>query len=168
MGIATDFLVKHVRPYGLEALAMLCGDKGPNSLWAWLIKAGVPKAQIQIAYNAWARLAMSGIDDSTIPEFEQAAWIVSQARWCELYNTPASTVMYLNGSQLTELSSLSGQNASQNPPTLKPFDYVSREPIGIAVTIRQVGASMTNLEVSGARLAADAAGNCSHFEALIL
>jgi hypothetical protein len=161
MGIRVDFLIKHVRPCDIEAYGMICNDPDGNSLRAWLLNAGVSEESINIAYNSWAALAVLQLDNQTIPQFVAAAQVISQARWAELYHTPFSSIMFLNGPLLKELSYQSAKNAG------KSFDFLPAEVIPIVVTIAQVGAPTYRLSVTGAKLAADANGNCCHFEAII-
>ncbi len=162
MGIRVDFFIKHVRPYGIDAWQLVCGQEGSGSLKNWLLTNGVPEQQIDLAFNAWANTALLGIDGDSLPQFIAAAQTISQARWNTLYNTDYSTILFLNDSLIKELSYESSYN--QN----KQFDFDPGEVIPLAVTINRLGQPPTTVEnADGATVKADNEGNCFHFVALI-
>ncbi|HET7404077.1 MAG TPA: hypothetical protein VFJ62_19925, partial [Usitatibacter sp.] len=105
MGIRVDFLIKHVRPADMEAWALICQNRGAGTLAAWLLANGVSQQDIDHAFNDWGALALLDIhDQANRAVFVQAAQDISQARWNELYNTDYSTIMFLNGPLLRQLS----------------------------------------------------------------
>lgn len=159
MGIRVDFLIKHVRPYGMEAWAAICQPTGPGSLAGWLLANGVAQAEIDIAFNAWAALALTEINDANMPQFIAAANLISQARWGELYHTSHSTILFLNQPLLNELSYDSSTHRNQ------VFDFDPAETIPLAVTIHQSNqpAPTTVMNAYGATVQADANGDCFHF-----
>lgn len=162
MGIRVDFLIKHVRPYGMDAWQAICGPKGPGSLTAWLLANNVPQEEIDAAFNDWAALALIDIDDATLPAFTRAAQDISQARWEEYYETDYSTILFLNEPLLKELSYQSSLNPGEE------FAFDPHEHIPLAVTINRLGQPPdTILNASGATIRVDAQGNCFHFENLI-
>ena len=162
MGIRVDFLIKHVRPYGMDAWQAICKPQGPGSLAAWLIANGVSQANIGAAFNAWAAVALLEIDATTLPQFVAAAQTISQARWDVLYNTDYSTILFLNEPLLKQLSYDSSQNIDHK------FEFDPNEHIPLAVTINRLGLEPTTaLNADGATVRADAQGNCFHFFNLI-
>ena len=163
MGIRVDFLIKHVRPYGMDAYQAICVPTDPTSLTAWLLASGVPQGTINTAFNSWATTADLEINPVTIPQFVQSANLISQARWAELYQTDYSTILFLNEPLIKELSYESTKYPNQE------FEFDPAEVIPLAVTINRLGALPTyNQNVNGAHLKADANGNCFHFDGLVL
>lgn len=163
MGIRVDFLIKHVRPYGMDAWQTICGPRDPTSLTAWLLANGVLQGTIDVAFNAWATTADLAINAQTIPQFVQSAIVISQARWAELYQTDYSTILFLNEPLIKQLSYESTLYPDQD------FEFDPPEVIPLAVTINRLGLPPTyNLNVNGAHLRADAAGDCFHFGGLVL
>lgn len=162
MGINADFLIKHVRPADMESYQLICNARGPGSLHDYLLQAGVTPQQINAAFNIWAGLALLDINDpANIQAYANAAIAISQARWQEFYPTSASTIMFLNGPLLRELSYQAERNANQN------FDFDPAEQIRLAITVPQHGNQVTVArDVDGAHLASDAAGNACHFAGL--
>jgi hypothetical protein len=161
MGIAVDFLIKHVRPIGMDAYEMIT-TPGPGTLTQWLLDAGVSQQQIDVAYSQWATTADLTISAANLPQFGQSALLISQARWAELYPTGLSTILFLNEPLLKELSYVSEKSAGQN------FAFEPAEVIPLAVTIQRTGNQVSiNQNVNGANLAADINGNCVHFASLI-
>jgi hypothetical protein len=140
---------------------MICNDNSPQSLTNWLLKAGVSKEEIKIAYNAWAALAMLQVDKQTIPQFVTAAQAISQARWKEFYATPKSSIMFLNEPLLRELSYQSEVHKEED------FDFDPAEVLPIVVTIAEAGPPTYLLNAQGAKLASDQNGDCDHFYAVI-
>lgn len=161
MGIRADFLIKHVRPYGMDAWAAICKQTGPTSLTAFLLDRGVDQKQIDIAYNAWAQTAIAEISSDTIAYFVQSAETITEARWDTLYQTPASTIMFLNEPLLKELSYQSAKNANSE------FLFDPAETIPIAVTIHKPQQPPVQptylLQASSATLMSDKNGDCFHF-----
>lgn len=162
MGIRVDFLIKHVRPYGMDAWQAICQPRGPGSLAAWLLANGVDQADIDTAFNAWAALALLEINADTLPQFIVAANTISQARWGELYNTDYSTILFLNEPLLKELS----YDSSLRPNQV--FNFDPAEYIPLAITINRLGQPPATVQGAyGATVQADANGNCFHFNGLI-
>jgi hypothetical protein len=163
MGIRVDFLIKHVRPYGMDGWQTICQPRGAGSLNQWLLDNGVLQGTIDVAFNAWAITADLPIDAQTIPQFVQSASLISQARWAELYNTDYSTILFLNGPLINQLSYESSRNVDD------VFEFDPAEVIPLAVTINRLSLAATyNLNVDGCHLSADANGNCFHFGGLVL
>lgn len=162
MGINADFLIKHVRPADLESYQLICNAQGPGSLHDYLIQGGVTPQQIDVAFNIWAGLALLDINDpNNIQAYANAAIAISQARWQEFYPTGASTIMFLNGPLLRELSYQAQQQANQN------FDFDPAEQIQLAITVPRLGNQVTVARnVNGAHLASDPAGNACHYAGL--
>lgn len=159
MGITPDFLLKHIRPYGLEALAMVCRTDG--ELAHWLVEQGVSAGQVRTAFTAWAATSELAVNSDTLPQFVRSAEIISQARWEELYPTGKSTIMFFEGAHLAELSQESEQNKGQ------AFDFVPNIPIPIAVTIQKSGPAMVHQNVYGVRVTTTGEGHAVHFDRLI-
>ena len=163
MGIRVDFLIKHVRPVDMEAWQLVCQDRGPGSLVAWLLANGVAQADVDHALHDWAAVALVDVHaPENHPLVIRAAQEISQARWSTLYNTDYSTIMFLNAPLLKELSFVSSEKRG------KAFVFDPHESIPLAVTInrlRQPPAVVQN--ASGAAVAADANGDCCHLDGLI-
>lgn len=161
MSISPDFLIKHVRPYGLDAYEKMCGKD--SSLKKWLLSQGVDESEADAAFNQWATLAMLDSGDSgNIETFIEYVNIISAIRSYVLYKVSASTVMFLNDDQLGQLSEKSGINAN------KSFNFYPTGGIAIAVTIFSNGdAPEAYTRVKGAKLAADGNGICVHFDSLL-
>ena len=163
MGIRVDFLIKHVRPADMEAWALICQNRGAGTLAAWLLANGVSQQDIDHAFNDWGALALLDIhDQANRAVFVQAAQDISQARWNELYNTDYSTIMFLNGPLLRQLSYEASMRANQN------WDFDPYEHIPLAITINRLGQAPVAVEnAAGASVAADNNGDCCHFNNLI-
>jgi hypothetical protein len=141
---------------------MICEDRRPHSLRAWLREAGVANAEIGVAFNAWALQASKEIDEATAPTFVAAAELISEARWTELYNTDFSTIMYLDAAALAQLSEESELNRNAS------FQFRPPGGIPIAVTIRRDrGPAQVAIDAPGAEVTADAEGNCVHLSRLL-
>lgn len=162
MGINADFLIKHVRPADMESYQMMCLARGAGSLHDYLVQAGVAPQQIDTAFNIWAGLALLDINDpANIQAYANAAIAISQARWQEFYQTSQSTIMFLTGPLLKELSYVSGRNAGED------FEFDPAEVIPLAITVPQHGNQVQVVRrVNGANLTADAQGNTCHFRGL--
>jgi hypothetical protein len=162
VGITPDFMIKHVRPYGMDAYRMVCSP-GARTLSDWLLNNGVTQAELDAAFNIWAQIAILDINDQqNLQMFVTAADAISQARWQEYYATAASTIMFLNDALLKELSLTSEREAGN------AFDFEPYEVIPLAVTIQRQGGQQTVARsVNGAHLAADGNGDCVHFAGLI-
>ena len=163
MGINADFLIKHVRPYGMEAHELVCAPTGAGSLRQWLLTSGVLETEIDAAFNSWAALALVDINEpANLNVFIGAAEAVSHARWEEYYATSASTILFLNDQLIRELSAVSEANIGEE------FDFDPHETIPLAVTINAHDyTAQTTRGCSGASLASDGSGNCCHFAGLI-
>ncbi|MBZ9716041.1 hypothetical protein [Deinococcus multiflagellatus] len=162
MGINADFLIKHVRPADMEAYNLICNARGAGSLHDYLVQAGVTPQQIDTAFNLWAGLAVLDIGTpANLPAYANAAIAISQARWQEFYQTAASTIMFLNGPLLRELSYQSERHAGAN------FDFDPAEQIPLAITVPQHGNQVqVQRNLNGAHLTSDAHGNACHFAGL--
>jgi hypothetical protein len=166
VGIRVDFLIKHVRPYGLEAYTMITGPRGPGSFHYWLSQSGLTDQQINDLFTAWAFLATTQIDDTTKGQFIRAAQDIAEARWEELYKTDYSTILFLDGSLLTKLS----QASSEHPNQAFNFSNYPQEGIPLAVTISRPKLPQpptTVFDAVGVRVEVDPSGNCFHFVNLI-
>ena len=164
MGIAVDFLIKHVRPADMDAWELICKPRGPGSLNQWLLDSlAMSQQDVDAVFNDWAKLALVDIQDSkNWPVFARAAQEISVARWDVLYQTKFSTILFLTGALCKELSFVSQKQAGHQ------FDFEPYETIPLAVTIAKNGSPpKVDSEVYGAELAADASGNCVHFSKLI-
>lgn len=163
MGIKVDFFIKHVRPADMEAWKYICGNQAGGSLAAWLLANGVSQEDIDHAFNDWAALALVDIKDpQNLPIFIRAAQDISVARWTELYNTDYSTILFLNGPLLKQLSYESSRRQNQE------FNFDPYEHIPLAVTINRLGRLPTTaVNVNGATVRVDAQGDCFHFVNLI-
>lgn len=160
MEITADFLLKHIRPYGMDAWNELCHDG--SSFSTYLDTLGVSPQEKGAAFNEWAKTAMTAVNADTLQFFAQSAEAVSQARWDELYPTGKSTIMFFNFPLLQQLSLYASNNAGAD------FDFDPYEHIPIAVTIQRHSHTVEiNQQVSGALLTSDASGNCVHFRGLI-
>jgi len=159
MGICVDFLIKHIRPYGIDAYNFLCEEN--RGLEEWLLNNNVSQNDINIAFNNWAITANKIIDQSTLNEFAYTAGEISRIRWDELYETKYSTILFLNKPLLKELS----WNAENNRG--RSFELSLYENIPLAITISKRGGYRAYVDAKGAELIADNHGNCCHFQSLI-
>ena len=159
MGIELGFLLKHVRPYGFTAFSNLSNPDG--ELHKRLIELGVTDEQIKEAFSFWASTAVMAVNKQTEHHFVTATKIISEARWDELYKTSKSTIMFMDSSQLQQLS-----EASQINPD-KTFHFIPSDPIIIAVTIDKYGGYSVDLKVEGCEITTDKQGLCVHFNKLL-
>jgi hypothetical protein len=161
MGITADFLIKHVRPYGMDAYQMVCNDTSNNSLTQWLLANGVTQQEINAAFNLWAGLALVNIKDPrNLQKFCAAAEAISHARWEEYYPTSKSTILFLDEPLIKELSQRSTENVNQS------FTFSSFETIPLAITINATDLTVIVNENVETTVAADRNGNCCHFSCL--
>lgn len=163
MGISASFLIKHVRPSGIEAWASICHARGEGSLYQWLTDAGVCEDDIDYAFEHWGALALlDPRDRGNADALIGAAQIISQARWDELYSTSRSTIMFLNDPLLRQLSYESSRRPSQT------FVFSPHEHIPASVTIfRNDQPPQLIYDADAVVVATDEQGNCVHFERLI-
>jgi hypothetical protein len=142
----------------MDAWAMICQDRGPTSLYQWLLNAGVTQQVIGQAFQDWGALGLLDIRDLRyLTTFVRAAQEISQTRWNLLYNTPKSTVLFLNEPLLKELSYASSQHPNED------LDFYPSETIPLAVTIFQNGQTpQVLMNAAGARVTIDGNGNCFH------
>lgn len=163
MSIEVSFLIKHVRPYDLDAYNAICAARGANTLYQWLFDHGVAENEISTAFNFWEYTASLPLERETLPLLIESANIISQARWSELYTTPKSTILFLTEPVLRELSLYSEQYPA------KQFKFLPQEYIPLAVTIHNDPKIKpeVHLNVEGAYLSADNEGRCHHFVRLI-
>ena len=159
MGIELGFLLKHVRPYGFTAFSNMCNPDG--ELDKLLKKLGVTDEQIQKAFSFWGSTAIMAVNQQTEKQFVEAAKIISEARWDELYKTSKSTIMFMDDSQLQQLSEVSEINPD------KTFHFIPSDPIIIAVTIDKHGGYSVDLGVEGCEITTDKQGLCVHFNKLV-
>ncbi|WP_426565483.1 hypothetical protein ACPPVT_03435 [Angustibacter sp. McL0619] len=157
MGIAIDFLIKHVRPID-DGVDLLCGNDMRNGLR----QLGVGERDIDVLFLQWATTAKLKPVAENDADFAQTAWTISRARWDELYPTSKSTICFLNAPLLKELSYASERNAGQ------AFTFDPAEAIPVAVTIEKNSQRYSIVRgASGFEAAANAQGLCVHFEKLI-
>src|SRR4051794_8025497 len=154
MGIRIDFLIKHVRPTG-NGFSLF---NRPDTKAA-LDSLGIPKADVATLLQHWAVVA----DLAVIPDhesvFAENAVMISNARWTELFKTGKSTVVYLNGDLLEDLSAVSATKRNTM------FDWRPKGGIPVEVTInRKSQACTTHFGIEGLRLKADGNGMCYHLE----
>ncbi|GAB2916596.1 hypothetical protein [Rheinheimera gaetbuli] len=161
MGVTADFIIKHVRPADSDAFEMMC--KEGSGLWVYLRDhLGLAEQDIRSIFTGWSILVDSGLNQHTLNGFVQMAQAVSQARWDELYTTAHSTILFLTGPLLKELSYSSGKHPGVT------FDFQPHEMIPLAVTIHRNGAQPDiDPDIAGIQVATDANGNCVHFGGLI-
>ena len=154
MGITADFLIKHVRPLDVQAVATIF-DQGFETYLRTVL--GMSVQEVAALKRAWTTTA--GLNPGTQQaQFVTAADQVAQARWTQLYQTNASTIFYLTSAQLATLShggQLSGPNRS------RVIDF-SGDPIRIAVTIRRNAAPQLLANVTGINATTDANSNIVH------
>lgn len=158
MGIAIDFLIKHVRPID-DGTELLCGPEVRAGLRAY----GMTDTEVTALFTGWRATAkLSSTDPHQDIEFARTAWTVAEARWGELYPTNKSTIVFLNAPLLKELSYQSSQHPGQN------FTFDPHEMLPVAVTITKASGTYQIVKgASGFQAAADVAGLCIHFERLI-
>lgn len=161
MGILPEFVVKHVRPYDADAYDLISAP-APGNLRTWLLGQGVEPHYVDAAFNFWWEISRLAYGQATQRYYTAAALVVSAARWHELYPTSRSSILFLTGDQLGDLSEASAANAGRD------FDFRPSESIPVVVTIDfATGQEEVRASVTGARLAADAGGNCCHFHGLL-
>ena len=158
MGIAVDFLIKHVRPID-DGVELMCGDEMRKAL----THLGMSKTDIDGVFKLWSETAQL---DPRTPRFDLAfarsAWLISQARWSDLYPTNKSTIMFLNAPLLKELSLFCEKKKGQN------FTFDPYETIPIAITISQTGQNYSIVKgAKGFNGAADTKGLCVHFDSVV-
>jgi hypothetical protein len=164
MGIAPEFLIKHVRPRDQEAFELMCLQSGPGSLRQWLLDNGVSGTDIDAAFVSWAVLADLPIDDQTLPVFITAANAISQARWTEYYPTGKSTILFMTGPLLKELSLKSSENKGSREYVFDPA-----ENIPLAITISKPGSGQppaVAANVGAIEVGINDNGVCVHFGGL--
>jgi hypothetical protein len=128
MGIAADFFAKHIRPLGLEAVAMVC-ENNP-SLTTYLEQTlRMTEAEVSQLYNGWAQAAMLAPTAANLQSFVAVANAIALARWGEHGQTAASTVLFTQSATITELSQWGAQFPNQTS------DVMLTNPVPIAVTI---------------------------------
>jgi len=162
MGIEASFLIKHVRPYGQDAYDMMC-TPGQGTLSQWLLDHGVAQRDIDTAFAAWHITALLPINQQSLPAFIQSADLISQARWDELYETPASTILFMTGALLRELSFESGRHAGEDIDFL-PHEYI---PLAVTISSQPDFQPETYRAVEGMHVGINGDGNCVHFGGLI-
>lgn len=161
MGIRVDFLIKHVRPYGMDAWRTICEPTGRGSLSYWLLTNGVTDEEVIMAFAAWRELAQLEINSANMPQFIAAANTISQDRWNQLYPTNYSTILFLNDPLIKQLSFESSRYRNQQ------LDFDPPEHIPLAVTINHLGQPPATIpNAYGARVQTDSDGNCFHFNQL--
>jgi hypothetical protein len=157
MGIRIDFLIKHVRPNGLDSMeTILCNGE----LKKGLSSHGVSKSDIDAALTTWAARAELPINNENVRLFVEMAQQISLARWEELYTTNKSTILFLNGPLIKELSFQSGNNKG------KKFEFNPAEHIPLAVTINKDGSYKVHRNVERVNVMADENGFCFHLDGL--
>ncbi|GAB2678002.1 hypothetical protein [Thalassiella azotivora] len=158
MGIRVDFLVKHVRPTD-DGAPLVCTPELRQALH----DLGVADADVTTAFTYWAAVADVPVTPEYQDVFVSAATVVSAARWDELYPTSRSSVAFLNGPLLKELSDVSGQHPGRT------FDAELAEHVPVVVTLRRGHPEQTQVAygVRGLRVAADDDGMCCHLESVL-
>jgi len=165
MGLTPEFLIKHVRPSDMLAWKIICQDTRPHSLRNWLIANQVTQSEIDNAFNDWGGLALHDINDEQNEYlFKRAAQDISQTRWNEYYQTSGSTILFLNESLLAELSQAAENHAGQDFDFIPPGDVI---PLAVTLYRDRPNDPAVVRSAKGARLRADAQGNCCHFYSLI-
>jgi hypothetical protein len=157
MGIGLGFFIKHVRPHGKDSVATIL----QGGLKPWLKENKVPEEQITTLLLTWGTRADAEISDKTIEIFVDSAKLVSLARWEELYKTTYSTVLFLDGKTMKELSEQSDKNKGKN------FTFTPTSRIPIAVTFNKSGAYQVDKDVKSVNVASDNDGNCCHLDSLV-
>ena len=157
MGIALDFLIKHVRPID-DGVELLCSAEVRTGLRAY----GMTDIDIDTVFTQWAATAaLSPSDTRHDIDFVHTAWTVSEARWDQLYPTAQSTVVFLNAPLLKQLS----HDAEMN--TGSDFTFDPHETIPVAVTITRASQRYQIAKAAqGFEAAADQHGMCIHFAGL--
>ncbi len=170
MAILPDFIVKHIRPYGLEAIEAL-SDRNAG-LAGWMENdLQLDAATVRTLIEAWAHAGMLAINPGTLPSFAAAADNVAKARWAALYSNDKSrsTVLFADNDALADISEAAQHNPATPPTTMKRFHVtIARGAIPLGVTIFKDGSPpefFTN--VSEIAIGSDQAGNCIHFDGVI-
>ncbi|HKT28102.1 hypothetical protein [Dyella sp.] len=110
MSISFAFLLKHIRPFGTSGYDTFCSVDLANFLIGNL---GLTLGDIRVLYTAWRGVALSDAQSAAIID---CAKDVANARWGQLQQTTGSTVMFLSGIQLQDLSNASlGQSFTWRP-----------------------------------------------------
>ncbi|MFC3653418.1 hypothetical protein ACFONN_17805 [Dyella humi] len=153
MSISIEFLLKHIRPIGLSGYTTFCSSE----LTTFLVDSlGFGLQDVVIIYAAWRGVALS---DKYSADVVECAKDVSNARWSFLQQTSGSTVMFLDGTQLQDLSNA---NLSQS------FTWRPASPIAVAVTIDGThGGHRICWEAEGFSGNTDGNGKIVHFSGLI-
>lgn len=168
MGIAVDFVVKHIRPYGLSAINTICGDD--SEFLAYMEdQLHVDEADTATISEAWAAAGMLAVNAQNVARFTLAAEIAAQGRWDELYQTRQSTILFMTSVALANLS----QAAAVNPGagnTLRRFHVVfDAGDIPLAITIDEDPTVAPEFfrDVTEIAIGADSHGNCVHFDGVV-
>jgi hypothetical protein len=158
MGIRIEFLIKHVRPHGVDSMeTILCKGEFKKAL----LNYGVAQTDIDTALITWAVRADLEFNNESKGLFVEMAKHISLARWSELYNTNKSTILFLDGPLMKELGYQSEMNKG------KEFAFAPHEGIPFAVTISKDGSYEVHKNVKGVKVMSDENGNCFHLGGLV-
>lgn len=168
MGISVDFVVKHIRPYGIHAIANICG--AGSAFLAYLHdQLNVDDEDIDTISRAWASAGMLEVDAANLAQLTLAAEIAAEGRWTELYPTQRSTILFMSSTALANLS----QAAALNPGAgnnLRQFHVeFDAGDVPLAVTIYQDPHTAPDYftDVTEIEIGVDANGNCVHFQRIV-
>lgn len=157
MGIRADFFIKHVRPHGKGSMETILKD----GFKEWLLENNVAEKEVTTALLTWATRADLPISDENIEIFADSAKLVSLARWDVYYQTTYSTILFLDGKTMLELSEQSEKNKG------KKFAFTPSSQIPLAVTFNKSGAYQVHKGVKTVNVASDENGNCCHLDSLV-
>ncbi|MES4992832.1 hypothetical protein ABVB70_21165 [Agrobacterium radiobacter] len=156
MPILSNFVVKHIRPFGEAGYDAF----GNAQTIEFLSSLGLSTGDITNIFAAWRLAALADpVGESNL--LVAAANALAQARWENLYETQMSTVLFLDDVQLESLSHI-------EPGPNRNFSWRSPTPIAAAVTI-QNGSNRHHIiwEATGFSGGTDENGWISHFTDLL-
>lgn len=154
MPILSNFMVKHIRPFGEEGYNTFANEQTIQFL-----NELVTPQEVQNILNQWQMVALSDpLEQSNL--FVGVANEVAEGRW-GINETDKSTVMFLDDVQLESLSHI---NVGRN----RHFEWVSPTPIAATVTIHNESFRHHIIwDATGFAGATNADGWVSHFSALL-
>lgn len=157
MPILSNFVVKHIRPFGEAGYDTFSNNAQTIEFFSSL---GLGTGDIANIFAAWRLAALADpVGESNL--LVAAANALAQARWEYLYETQMSTVLFLDDVQLESLSHL-------EPGANRNFSWRSPTRIAAAVTIHN-GSNRHHIiwEATGFSGGTDENGWISHFADLL-
>jgi hypothetical protein len=128
MAIDASFFVKHIRPWGLEAVDQMAVQNGPTCQYL-LAQLRMQPQQIAQLLSSWAQTAMLPVTQAQVPNFIATATSIAIARWDEHGQTQASTILFMPSAAIQELSQWGDDYPNQTS------DVMLANRVQIAVTI---------------------------------